>query len=122
MRKVFGALAVLATCAVVGATVSVAMAAPPPGQICGEGDSGKIDVSGENLTLTITAPAGNLISGYCVKAGSAKQGCGAVSFTVNPLAASVTITGTCGKAISHYSVTYVNAPHDPPPPHDPPHE
>jgi hypothetical protein len=121
MRKVFGAFAVLATCVVVGATVSVAMAATPAGQICPAGDSGKIDVSGENVTLTLTAPAGKLISGYCVKAGSANQGCGAVSFTVSPPAASVTITGTCGKAISHYSVTYVDAPHDPPPPpHDPP--
>ena len=118
MKKVIAALTVLATCAVVGATVGVAFAAPPAGQICPEGDSGKIDVSGDQTSVTVTAPAGKLISGYCVKAGSAKQGLGAEFVVVDPPAASVTITHSSGKGVSHYSLTFVTA--TPPPPPLPP--
>ncbi len=76
-------------------------------QVCPDGDTGKIDVSGSQASVTVTAPEGKLISGYCVKAGSANQGDGPVLVTVNPPQATVTITHPSGKDISHYSVTYV---------------
>lgn len=78
-------------------------------QVCNEGNSGKIDVSG-GTTLTITAPEGYLIYEYCVKAGSVKQGNGPEYFTVEPPAASVTISHSSGKDISHYSAWYVQIP------------
>jgi cell division septation protein DedD len=77
-------------------------------QVCPDGDSGKIDVSGSNASLTVTAPEGKLISGYCVKAGSENQGLGPESYTVDPPAKTVTITHSSGKDISHYSLTFVD--------------
>lgn len=61
-------------------------------------------------SITVTAPDGQLISGYCVKAGSLNQGNGPVYITVNPPLPTVTITHPSGKDISHYTVTYVKAP------------
>jgi hypothetical protein len=120
MRKAFGALAVLAACLVAATSVSVATAAES--DVCPPGDL-MVEWNGEDVTLTVNAPAGTLITAYCVKAGSAKQGCGPSGFIqVNPPAASVTITGTCGKGISHYSLLLTDAPHEPPPPEEPPHE
>jgi hypothetical protein len=105
VKKLIGALVVLAASAVVVLTVGVAAAAPSASQICSAGDSGKIDVSGDATTLTITAPDGFLITGYCVKAGSANHGLGAEFAAVDPPAASVDISHSSGKAISHYSYT-----------------
>ena len=88
------------------------------GNVCPPGDSGKIDVPGDQLSVTVTAPAGYLISGYCVKAGSVQGGTGGPVFVVvDPPTKSVTITYPSGKAISHYSVTYVpvTPPTTPPP-------
>ncbi len=65
-------------------------------------------------SITVEAPEGKLISGYCVKAGSIKQGNGPEYVTVDPPAASVTITHSSGKDISHYVVFYINKPVDPP--------
>jgi hypothetical protein len=84
----------------------------PPGQsgneqVCPEGNSGKIDVSGNNASITVTAPEGMLISGYCVKAGSANEELGPEFHTVDPPAETVTITHSSGKDISHYSLTFV---------------
>jgi hypothetical protein len=78
------------------------------GQVCPAGDSGKIDVSGDHTSLTLTAPDGKLISGYCVKAGSANQGLGPEFVTVDPPQKTVTITHSSGKDISHYSLSYVD--------------
>jgi hypothetical protein len=105
VKKLIGALAVLAASGVVVLTVGVATAAPPVGQICPAGNGGKIDVSGDATTLTITAPDGYLITGYCVKTGSANQGLGVEFNVVDPPAASVDISHSSGKAISHYSYT-----------------
>ncbi|HUF02018.1 MAG TPA: hypothetical protein VMN35_06305 [Gaiellaceae bacterium] len=85
----------------------------PPGQsgndqVCPEGDSGKINVSGSNASITVTAPEGKLISGYCVKAGSESQGLGPEFYTVDPPAKTVTITHSSGKDISHYSLTFID--------------
>jgi hypothetical protein len=79
-------------------------------QVCPPGDSGQIDAGGTDASITITAPAGFLISGYCVKAGSVQQGNGPEFVTVDPPQASVTITHSSGKGISHYSYTLVAAP------------
>ncbi|MBA2643781.1 MAG: hypothetical protein H0U82_12760 [Actinobacteria bacterium] len=123
MKRLIASLAVLATCGVVAMTVGVAFAAPPPGQLCPAGDSGKIDTTGDPATVTITAPAGMVIYQYCVKAGSAKQGFGAVIVTVDPPVNSLTISYPGGKAVSHYSFWWRPGPpgHEPPPPgHEPP--
>lgn len=61
-------------------------------------------------SITITAPEGKLISAYCVKAGSIKQGNGPEYVTLTPPQESVTISHSSGKDISHYTVTYVDKP------------
>ena len=78
-------------------------------QVCPDLSSGKIDVQGDQKTLTITAPAGFLIDFYCVKAGSDNQGDGPVTVQVNPPAKTVTISHPSGKDLSHYSAHYVRA-------------
>jgi len=70
--------------------------------ICPAGDSGKIDVSGDQQSVTVTAPDGFLISGYCVKGGLQTD-----FVVVDPPQKTVTITVSNGKDVSHYSVTYV---------------
>lgn len=70
---------------------------------------GKVDVGGEQETLEVTAPDGFLITGYCVKAGSDKQGDGPEDYTVDPPQATVTIEHSSGKAISHYTLITVEA-------------
>lgn len=83
-------------------------------QVCEGLDSGKIDVDGSHKTLTLTAPDGKLIAGYCVKAGSTQQGNGPVYIEVKPPAKSVTIQHPSCKDISHYSVRYVDDTTTPP--------
>lgn len=94
----------------IGGLAAVATATPPDGQICPALDSGKIDTTGDPLSVTFTAPDGYLIDGFCVKAGSATQGLGAEFVTVDPPQKTVTITHSSGKAVSHYSVSYVKVP------------
>lgn len=74
-------------------------------QVCEGLDSGKIDVAENTETVTITAPEGSLITGYCVKAGSTQQGNGPLYVVVDPPQESVTISYT-DKDISHYSYSY----------------
>ena len=83
--------------------------APPAqaDQVCRGLDSGKIDTKGDPASVTVTAPEGQLIDGYCVKAGSANQGEGPEYVTLNPPVGTITITHTSGKDVSHYSVSYV---------------
>jgi hypothetical protein len=104
VKKLIGALVVLASSAVV-LTVGVAPAVSSGSPVCPAGTSGKIDVSGYYKTLTITAPDGYVITGYCVKAGSTKQGNGPEFYVVDPTATSVVISHSSGKEISHYSYT-----------------
>ncbi len=85
-------------------------------QVCEGYDSGKIDTTGDPMEVTVEAPEGQLISGYCVKAGSVKQGegkGGAYFVDLDEPAATVTITypwGTAtGRAISHYALVYTEA-------------
>jgi len=76
--------------------------------VCAGLDSGKIDVTEKGVyEVTITAPAGNLITGYCIKAGSINSGNGPVNEVVNPPVASLTIRYKDGvKEISHYSYSW----------------
>jgi hypothetical protein len=91
-----------------GGTVATEVATADNGQVCADLDSGKINFSGDSVT--VTAPKGKLIDQYCVKAGSANQGDGPIYVTVSPPKESVTITYPGGKDISHYSVSYVDKP------------
>lgn len=68
------------------------------------GGSPKINTAGDPLSVTVNAPAGFLIDGYCVKAGTVAE-----FINVTPPQASVTITAPSGKSVSHYSVRYVPA-------------
>ncbi|MCK9794908.1 hypothetical protein M1843_14245 [Isoptericola sp. 4D.3] len=81
--------------------------------VCPDMDEPKTDVRGEEQTITLSAPEGQLISAYCVKAGSAKRGDGPKVVTLDEPVAEVTIAyptdGKC-RAISHYAVAYVDAP------------
>ena len=117
MKKLIAALVVLASCAVV-LTVGVAPAISSGSLACPAGTSGKIDVSGDDTTLTITAPDGYVITGYCVKAGSAKQGNGPESYVVDPPVTSVVISHSSGKGISHYSYTLEESDEEQCPPED----
>jgi hypothetical protein len=76
-------------------------------EVCPPLDSGKIDTTGEPLSVVVTAPEGFLISGYCVKAGSDESGAGVEFVTVDPPQESVTISHSSGKAVSHYSYSLV---------------
>lgn len=80
--------------------------------VCLPLDSGKKDTTGNPLTVTLTAPAGYVITGYCVKAGSVNQDEGPKYVTLLPTEYknSITITHPSGKAISHYSFSYIPTP------------
>jgi LPXTG-motif cell wall-anchored protein len=113
--RIFIATAGAAALIAIG-SVTPASAGPMPAQIpdgadvCPAFDSGKIDTPGDPASVLVTAPAGKLISGYCVKAGSANSGLGPVFVVVDPPQAQVTITHPSTKDVSHYSLVYVNAP------------
>lgn len=99
---------------VVGGIVGIAALgpsdeAPSAGapDICEPLDSGKIDTTGDPLSVTVTAQYGFLISEYCVKAGAAPSGGGPVYVQVDPPQKTVVITHPTGKAVSHWSVRYV---------------
>lgn len=89
------------------------------GNVCPDMDEPKTDADGEEQTITLEAPEGELISAYCVKAGSAKQGDGPKLVELDEPVAEVTIaypTGGKCRAISHYAVEYVDAPASSPSP------
>lgn len=73
-------------------------------------DSGKIDTVGNPSSVTVTAPEGMVITGYCVKAGSENQGDGPVyidSLSLTTLVIAYPFTkGVPPKTVSHYSVSY----------------
>jgi hypothetical protein len=119
VKKLIGAAPVLALlCAVVLLTVGVGSGVSSDTGVCAAGDSGKVDVYGEDATLTLTAPDGYLITSYCVKAGSEKQGNGVETYVVDPPAATVVISHSSGKAISHYSFTVAEDEEEECPPED----
>ena len=71
--------------------------------VCPPGDSGKIDTPSGPLTVRITAPEGNVITAYCVKAGSVQSGAGTHFVFPTPPRRSILISHPSGKDISHYS-------------------
>jgi LPXTG-motif cell wall-anchored protein len=96
-----------------GATALALPASGAPGDVCDGLSSGKVDMpeGADMATVTVTAPAGYLIDGYCVKAGSANQEDGGpVYIEVDPPAAEVTFGHPTGKDISHWSVSFVPDP------------
>lgn len=103
MKKIL--LIIAGLCACVSLWTGPASAANE-GQVCVDNGT-KVEPADGVKSVTVTAPDGHLISGYCVKAGSVNQGLGPEYVTVDPPAASVTITHSSGKDISHYTVTYV---------------
>jgi hypothetical protein len=85
-------------------------------QVCLPLDSGKIDTTGDPMTVVLTAPEGMVITGYCVKAGSDNQGDGPEYPALRPDQLnqnSIEISHSSGKAVSHYSFTYAPAPTTP---------
>jgi hypothetical protein len=95
----------------VGATMGV-VAGPANAttdQVCGPLTSGKIDTAGDPKTVTVTLSdediaAGKVITGYCVKAGSAQQTDGGpVYVTLDPPVTTITFGHPSGKDVSHYS-------------------
>jgi hypothetical protein len=89
--------------------------APPVEEgVCDGLDSGKIDVKESVASLEISAPEGNVITEYCVKAGSIQQGDGPEYVLVDPPTQTVVIEHSTGKEISHYSFSYEPAPTTPP--------
>ena len=80
------------------------------GKVCEGLDSTKINTTGDPQTVTIKAtdyPAGNLITGYCVKAGSDNQvGGGPVYIKLDMPVATLTFGHPSGKAVSHYSFSF----------------
>lgn len=123
MKRNNGPVIRLAVAVMLGALALTGIAVAPAGaatgsdnpQVCAPLSSGKIDVEGSVTSITYTAPAGYLIDGYCVKAGSVNNDNGPVYVEVNPPATSVTITYPNGKDISHYSVSLVKTTTPPPP-------
>lgn len=92
------------TIAVLAVTLTAALPAFANDGVCGPLDSGKIDTTGDPMTVTITADAGYLVTGYCVKGGSINQDDGPVYITLDPPVPTITIEYKGGaKAISHYS-------------------
>lgn len=76
------------------------------GKVCLGLDSGKIDTTGDPQTVTVHAPAGQLVTGYCVKAGSLQQGNGPVYVELEEATDVLVIRHPSTKAVSHYSLSY----------------
>lgn len=86
-------------------TATEAEGTPPHEGVCAvaEGEV-KVDVPDGTPVITVTAPEGYQIGGYCVKAGSAQQGLGPEEYLLDEPADTVTISHSSGKDISHYVV------------------
>ena len=119
VRTITAALLLAAGAAVFSAApayADVIQVDPPEGaptDVCAELDSTKINTVGDPLTVEITADPGYVITGYCVKAGSAQQEDGPLYFEVDPPQESLVISYP-GKAVSHYSFSQELAPTTPP--------
>lgn len=106
MKNRLAAALVAAALVVGGVSVAApALATPPADLVCPSLDSGKIDTTGDPATVTVTAPEGKLISGYCVKAGP-----GFEMIVVDPPLAQVVVDHPTKDSVSHYSLSYVEAP------------
>lgn len=117
MRKisVLGALALL----MVGATAGPAVAADTYETLTSDTcpKELKVDTTDEPMSITIKADDGDLITSYCVKAGSTQQGLGPVLVTLETPVSEVTFTyPNAEKAISHYAVYTQDSPASSPSP------
>ena len=70
-RRSVSAVAGVALLSGLGLGLAAPVASASDGKVCDDLHSGKIDTTGDPQSVLVTAPAGSLISGYCVKAGSA---------------------------------------------------
>lgn len=76
-------------------------------RVCPPLDTGKIDTTGEPHTITVTAPDGYAVGQVCVKAGSAQHGDGPEFLVADPGTTSLTFGHSSGKAVSHWSASFV---------------
>jgi len=84
--------------------------------VCPALDTGHLEPTSESQSWNAVAPEGSLIAGYCVKAGSIKQGLGPESFTLDSPVSSLILAHSSGKDISHYALTFVAEPTQEPTP------
>ena len=75
------------------------------GNVCQPQDDHEYPVTETEKSVTVTAPDGKVITGYCVKAGSANQDLGP-EYVEGLNATEVTFSHSSGKDISHYIVFY----------------
>lgn len=78
------------------------------GKICDDLSTGKIIVRNGDTVVSVTAPTGKFISGYCVKSGSFNQGLGPEYYRTIPIKTTF-ISHSSGQEIGHYSLRYVDA-------------
>lgn len=109
MRKIFTSLAVAGALSLGFAANATADSNHQPNEGVCQPQSAHIQAN--TSSVTVTAPAGKVITGYCVKAGSIQQGNGPEYVSV-PNLTTVTITHSSGKTISHYIVFYADRPVD----------
>ena len=108
MRIVRSVAAGIAAVALVGAGATAAGAKGNP-DICrydGDGWMAKVDVSGNHESVTVHAPDGYEVVGFCVKAGSSKgkSGGGQDVVYLDGGVSSIDISHSSGKDVSHYQV------------------
>jgi hypothetical protein len=87
-------------------TAALGVPAAAAADVCSGLHSGKIDTTGDPQSASHTAPSGQMLTGYCVKAGPGNQGNGPEYVTLTTPVATLTITHSSGKAVSHYSFSY----------------
>lgn len=105
--RIVGTAVAITASVLVGFGFSASPASAVP-DVCAGNDSGKIDVTGDVQSVTVSAPEGKLISGYCVKTGNTSSGGGTEFVVVDPPQETVTIVHSSGKDISHYSLVFVD--------------
>jgi hypothetical protein len=86
-----------------GVPIVSIQAGAPNEQACPGLSTGQIDAK-DAPSVTYTAPEGQLITAYCVKAGSENQGDGPVIVQVDPPQSSITFSYPGRDAVSHYSI------------------
>ena len=94
--------ALAAVAGVVLGTFLVLTAAAGPQGVCAGLDSGRVNVQGNQTSITVQATSGRLIAGYCFKAGNRA---GPQVVQVSPPRAVVTIDGG-GRNLVHYSLDF----------------
>lgn len=67
-------------------------------------------VQADTPAVPVTAPEGQVITGWCVKAGSANQGLGLEEVVLPAPVTAATITHSSGKDVSHYVLRLSPAP------------